>query len=248
MMSIFDKKRKKLHRSESIVFGREGNEIVKEAYNRLKDNILYFAVDGTKKVIQVESSIAGEGKTTTVSNLGVCLGLSGKKVVIIDLDFRKARTHRSFQIENVDGISDYMVGRVSKEEMIKQTKYENVSIINRGSEVTNASVILTSEKLKKLIEELKKDYDFILLDCPPVLLISDYIHISSLSDGVLFVVAYAQTKKKQVSEAISLMKNNNMNIIGAVYSFYDYKKSNNYNEYNYGYYNYYGYGDKNKKK
>ena len=247
-MSILSRKNRKLRRSESIIFGREGNAAVKEAYTRLKDNVLYFAVDGNKKVIQVESSTASEGKTTTVSNLAVCLGLSGKKVIVLDMDFRKARLHRSFEIENVDGISDYMVGKITKDEMIKKTKYENVSIINRGSEVTNASVILTSEKLQNLINELKEDYDFVILDCPPVLLVSDYIHISRLSDGVLFIVAYGQTKKKQVAEAIAQMRNNDMNIIGAVFSFYDYKKSNSYNEYNYGYYNYYGYGEKHKKK
>lgn len=245
-MSIFSRKNKKLRRSESIVFGREGNEPIKEAYVRLKDNILCFAVDG-KKVIQVESSTASEGKTTVVSNLSVCLGASGKKVIVLDMDFRKARLHRSFELENKDGIIDYMVGKVTKDQMIKKTKYENVSIINRGSEVTNASVILTSGKLQKLVDELKEEYDFVILDCPPVLLISDYIHISRLADGVLFVVAYGQTKKKQVAEAIHQMTNNNMNIIGAVFSFYDYKKSNSYSEYNYGYYNYYGYGEKKKK-
>lgn len=248
MISIFAKKHKRLHRSEAIVFGREGNAPAKEAYNRLKDNILYFAVDGNKKVIQVESSNASEGKTTTICNLAVCLGMSGKKVVLVDLDFRKARVHRSFQVENVDGISDYMVGKVTKDKMIKKTEYENVSIINRGSDVTNASVILTSEKFNTLIEELKQEFDFVLLDCPPVLLISDYIHVGRVSDGVLLVVAYAKTKKKQVAEAIRLMRNNNLNIIGAVFSFYDFKKSNSYNEYNYGYYNYYGYGEKKHKK
>ena len=197
-MSILSKKNRKLRRSESIIFGREGNTAIKEAYTRLKDNVLYFAVDGKKKVIQVESSTASEGKTTTVSNLAVCLGLSGKKVVVLDMDFRKARLHRSFEIENVDGISDYMVDKITKDEMIKKTKYENVSIINRGSEVTNASVILTSEKLQNLVDELKEEYDFIILDCPPVLLVSDYIHISRFADGVFFVVANGQTKMEKL--------------------------------------------------
>ena len=121
MISMFARKQKRLQRSEAIVFSREGNAPAKEAYNRLKDNILYFAVDGNKKVIQVESSNASEGKTTIICNLAVCLGMSGKKVVLVDLDFRKARVHRSFQVENVDGISDYMVGKVTKDKMIKKT-------------------------------------------------------------------------------------------------------------------------------
>ena len=240
------KKRHKLNREEAIVFNNEGFTGIKDQFIRLKDNILYFAADG-KKVIQVESSVASEAKTTTVSNLAVCLGSSGKKTVVIDFDFHKARLHRTFEVKNENGLAEYVAGKVTKEEMIKQTKYENVSIIPRGGEISNASIVLTSKKVKDLIEELKRDFDFILLDCPPVLLVSDYIHISQLSDGILFNVAYGVTKKRQVSEAISLLRQNNLNIIGAVYTFYDPKKSNNYSEYNYNYYHYYGYGEKTKK-
>lgn len=229
-------------RSETIVFGKPGNHIVKEAFIRLKDNILYSALDGKNKVIQVESAVAGEAKTTTIANLGVSLGEHGKKVCIIDLDFRKSKLHYLFKIENINGISDYMLDKISKQEMIKKTEYTNVDIINRGSEVSNAAVILTSEKMKKLIDELKKEYDFILLDCPPVLLISDYIHISSLSDCVLFVSAFGKTKRKQVNEALSLLKKNNIQIIGSVLTFYNPKKANSYSEYSY--YNNYNYNEK----
>ena len=235
-------KKNKIDRPETIVFGKPGNYVIKDEFTRLKDNILYFAVDGKCKVIQIESAIAGEAKTTTVSNLAVCLGENGKKVCLIDLDFRKARVHRLFNIENINGLADYMIDKVSKKEMIKKTEYENVDIINRGSEINNAAVILTSEKLKKLICELKEEYDFILLDCPPVLLISDFIHISNLSDGILFVTAYGRTKKKQVLDAISQIKKNNIPIIGATLTCFDPNKSSNYSEYKY--YNHYTYQEK----
>lgn len=243
-MGILQRKRK-LHRSEAIVMDRPGNSLIKEAYTRLKDNILYYTVDGDKKVIQMESTIQGESKTTTVCNLAVCLGQSGKKVCLVDFDFRKPRVHRVFEEENANGMVDYMVGKCDKSQLIKTTKYENVSIINRGSEITNPSVIFTSNKMKELFDELREQFDIILVDCPPVLLISDYIHIARLTDGVLFVIAYGKTKKKQVADAISQLRKNNIDIIGAAFTFYDPKKSNSYAEYSY--YNYYGYGDKKKK-
>ena len=239
-MSIF--KKKKLHRSEAIIFDKPGNHACKEAYTRLKDNILYYCVDGSKKVIQIESSVAGESKTTTVANLAVSLGSAEKKVCVVDLDFRKPRIHRLFHIENKNGMSDFMIDKCTKEELIKQTEYKNVSIINRGGEINNPSVILTSHKIEELFDDLRKEFDIVLVDCPPVLLISDYIHISRLTDGVLFVVAYGKTKKKQVTEAINLLKKNNLDIIGSVFTFFDPKKSNSYSEYTY--YNYYGYGEK----
>lgn len=238
-MNPFNNKTEFLDRSDAIIFGVEGNESLKESYIRLKDNILYYGIDGKKKVIQIESSIGDEAKTTTIANVAVALGLSGKKVCVIDLDFRKARLHRIFRGENINGITDYMVGRVTKEELYKKTSYENVTLVNRGSEIQNASIILTSDKMKHFFEELRNEFDFILIDCPPVLLISDYIHISQLSDGVLFLVAYGKTKKKQVTEAINQLRLNQVEIIGVAFTFYDPKKSNSY--YEYSSYKYYGY-------
>ncbi len=238
-MSLLNNKIDFLDRQDAIIFGSTGNESLKESYIRLKDNILYYGIDGKKKVIQIESSIGDEAKTTTVANVAVALGLSGKKVCVIDLDFRKARLHRIFRTENINGITDYMVGRISKEELHKKTSYENVTLINRGSEIQNSSIVLTSDKLKNFFQELRNEFDFILIDCPPVLLISDYIHISQLADGVLFVVAYGKTKKKQVAEAINQLRVNNVDIIGAAFTFYDPKRSNSY--YEYSSYKYYGY-------
>ncbi|MBP5407999.1 MAG: CpsD/CapB family tyrosine-protein kinase [Bacilli bacterium] len=232
---VFGKKTH-VNRSESIFYDKGINN-VKESIDRLKDNVLYYAIDGSKKVIQFESSISGEAKTTTTVNLAVALGESNKKVVVIDLDFRKPRVHRAFRLDNENGISDYLIDKIDKKALLKETDYKNVYVITRGSEVQNPTSILTSEKMANLIEELKQEFDFVLLDCPPVLMISDYIHISRLSDGVIFNMAYGKTKKAQVKEAISLLRKNNIPIIGSVFTFYDPKKANSYGDYQY--YNYY---------
>ena len=235
---ITSKKRKKLAREESIVFDKEGYGKSIEQYTRLKDNILCFAADG-KKVIQVESSVEQEGKTTTSANLAVALGVSGKKTVVIDFDFSRGCLHRLFMIENHNGINDYIMGKIGKEELIKSTSYENVDLITRGHSVKSSSIIFTSQKMLDLINDLKKEYDFIILDCPPIDLVSDYLHIARLSDGVLFVVAYGLTKKKYVSEAIASLRNNDINIIGSVFTYYDPKLSSTYYDYNSSYYYYY---------
>ena len=140
-----------------------------EDYNRLKDNLLYINADGNHKVIQVESSVMSEGKTTLVGNVAVSIGLTNKKVLIMDLDFRRPRVHRLFSFSKDNGISDYFLGKITKQELIKKTNYKNVDVITRGSPVYNSSLLLMSDKFKALIEELKKEYDFIFLDCAPVL-------------------------------------------------------------------------------
>lgn len=238
-MSLFSKHKNKRSRSEMIITKKDSS--VSEAYTRLKDNILYYNVDGNKKVIQIESSIPGEAKTSVIVNLGVCLGTNNKKVVLLDLDLRRPRIHRLFSIENKDGIADYMLGNIDKAKLIKKTDFTNVDIINRGSQVENSALILTSDKLKNLIEELKSEYDYVLLDCPPVLAVSDYMHIAKLSDGVIFNIAYGITKKNQVRESVSQLRKNNINIIGSIFTFYDPKRSNNYKDYSY-----YRYGYKSK--
>lgn len=238
LVSFFKIRRAKKHgrREESIVVSDKLTSI-NECYNMLKDNILCISDGNKNKVFQIESSVAGEGKTTLLCNLAVSLSFNKKKVLVLDLDFRKPRVHRPFLIENENGIIDYLSDRIDLDTCIKHTSYDGVDIINRGSKVYNSSIILTSEKFKVLMKQLRDMYDFILIDAPPVLQISDFIHISKVTDGVIFAVAYAQTKRGQVREAMSLLKQNNINVLGTVLTFVDNK-----DPYSYYYTYYYGYG------
>ncbi len=189
-----------------------------ESYYRLKDNIIYSFDSGKNKVFQFESAISGEGKSTVVANTAVALALSGKKVVVVDLDFRRPKVHRIFSVQNVQGIAEYMLGECEVSDIIKKTEY-GVDIVNRGKATHNASIIFTSDKFKELIETLKKEYDLVLFDCPPVLLISDYIHYSKLSDVVVFVACVGVTRRSQLKEAYELMKKHNDNFLGTVLTF-----------------------------
>ncbi len=220
---LFKKKTKKAG-SGKIIVGGKGENKSAEAYNRLRDNILYMNADGKVKVIQIESAVSGEGKTTVACNLAVSLGLIGNKVLVVDLDFHRPHTHRLFKVEKENGIAEYMLGNMSYDEVVKKTEYENVDIITRGGEIYNASVILVSEKFKKLISSVKGEYDYVILDCPPVLQVSDFIHITKISDGVLFLAHYASTTKAQVSDAVKELKTSGANILGTVFTMYDKKK------------------------
>lgn len=221
-MSLF-KKKSKTTGGAKIYLSTTGEGHNNEDYNRLKDNLLYLNADGKAKVIQIESSVMSEGKTTTISNLAVSLGMTNKKVLVVDLDFRRPKVHRVFSLSKDNGIAEYFLDNLKKEELIKKTEYKNVDVITRGAQVYNSSLLLVSDKFKELIKELREEYDFVLLDCAPVLQISDYIHISKVSDGVLFLVAYASTTRAQVSEAVKELKKNGANILGTVFTMYDKK-------------------------
>ncbi len=199
-----------------------------EGYNKLKDNILFMNADNTKKVIQVESSVKSEGKTTVICNLGVSLGLTDKKVVIVDLDFYRPKVHRVFEIEKEVGIAEYILGNASLKDIIKPSGRVNVDIITRGAEVQNSALVFVSDKFKNMINELREIYDYVLLDCAPVLQVSDYIHLSTLSDGVIFLVSHASTTRAQVKEAVEELKKNGAKILGTVFTMYDKKKDKSY--------------------
>jgi capsular exopolysaccharide synthesis family protein len=236
-MNLFKKNRNGAEVGK-IIIGEGCNSHQIEGYNRLKDNVLYMNADGKNKVIQVESAVSGEGKTTVLCNLAVSLGLTDKKVVVVDLDFHRPRTHRLLKVDKEIGIAEYILGNSDKASIIKKTEFKNVDSITRGAEIYNSSLVFVSDKFKKLITELREEYDYVLLDCSPVLQVSDYIHISKVSDGVLFLVAYASTTKSQVMEAVKELKKNDANILGTVFTKYDKKKDKNYDGisyYNYGY-------------
>lgn len=231
-MGLFKKKKNK-HAQQSRIIFTEGVRVKGvEGYNRLKDNLLYMNADGNTKVIQIESSSAKEGKTTVACNLAVSLGLTDKKVCLVDLDFRRPRVHRLFEISKDEGLAEYFLGSMTKEEIIKPTAYKNVDVITRGAEIYNSSLVLVSDKFKDLIAFLREKYDYVIVDCAPVLHVSDYIHISKVSDGIIFLVAYGVTTKVQVADAMKELKKNNAKLLGTVISMYNRKDG----DYNYYYY------------
>lgn len=240
------KARKKVRREDAIVVTNTLNS-ANECYNALKDNLLMTDIK-KNKVLQIESCVSGEGKTTLACNLAVSLSFNDFKVLVVDLDFRKPRVNKLFEVPNENGLVDYVSGKIEFNKLVKNTKYENVDVITRGSSIYNPSFLLSSEKFIELINKLRDMYDFIILDAPPVLQISDYTHISKVSDGVLFVVCYRQTRKGELVEATELLQKAEIPVLGAVmtrvdgkdpysyyYGGYGYKKYSNYYRYgNYG--------------
>ena len=116
-----------------------------------------------------------------------------------------------------------MLNECTKEELIKHTTY-GVDVINRGKATQNASIIFTSDKFKELIDDLREEYDVVLFDCPPILMVSDYIHISKLSDAVIYVVCAGVTLRNHLKEAIELLKRNNVKILGTVLTYKNLRK------------------------
>lgn len=189
--------------------------IASESFRTLKTNIQYSSPDKKYKVIVVTSANPGEGKTFVSSNLALTLAQGDKKVMLIDCDFRKPNIHRRFRLSNSIGLSEILVSEEVDPSAIKNYN-ENLDITTSGHMPPNPVEALASDKMCNFLEELKKDYDYVILDTPPVLFVSDAQVLSVKADGTILVAKINKTKKNEIKEAYLRLKSVNANVIGTV--------------------------------
>ncbi len=187
-----------------------------ESFQKVIINLDYANIDGKIKVIQFTSTLASEGKSTFVSNLSYLLSQKDKKVILLDLDLRKPKMQRVFNVPNKDGLTDYLAGKIKYEELIQHSNDFGFDFIVAGEKTTAVVNVLESTKMKELILKLREQYDYVLLDTPPVIAVSDALYVARNADGVVFIVAQNVAKKSLVKEAIQTLKSNNVHIIGTV--------------------------------
>ena len=214
--------------------------LASESFRRVKSSLEFINVDKHPRVIQVCSSVQGEGKTTTVLNVAATYVEDGKKVLVVDLDFRRPKLHRAFQVENKNGITDVLAGNLELKEAIKHGD-NGIDCLNRGSKVPFPTAMLGSDNLQKVFKELREQYDYILVDSPPLLAVSDATIISKVCDGCIFVISQSRTEKSAAKESVKVLKDNRIPILGCVFTGITERGSNYYSsKYKYYYQNYYG--------
>lgn len=184
-----------------------------EPYNKLISNIKFSNVDNPYKVVMFTSSVMDELKTTVCSNFAFTLAHNESKVLVIDLDTRKPRIHKTYSITKEKGIVEYLSGDIDKKTLIKKTE-QNVDIITVGKDVVNPITLLESSKLMSLIDELKTEYDYIAIDTPPLTACNDAAIVSKLVDAVVFNIAINQGKKKEIKSSLEQLKDARANVIG----------------------------------
>lgn len=210
------------------------NSYVTESLQKLIVNLEYANIDQKYKVIQFTSSMQAEGKTTLISNVAYLLAQRGKKVLMVDLDLRRPKINRIFSVINKLGLTDYLLGKIEKKDLIQHSE-DKVDFIISGEKTTSVVQVLQSQKLQDLFNELKQEYDYILLDTPPVIVVSDALLVNKVADGIIFVVAHGQGRKSMVKEAITSLTRNNVPIIGIAITQDRVNKGNRYG-YTYKYY------------
>jgi len=210
---------------------------ISEDYRTVRTSILLSHAESPPKSIVFTSALPKEGKTATVANMAVAFSQLDEKVLVVDADLRKPRLHRVFKVKNIGGLSGYLTGKVSIEDAVQKTNVENIWLIPSGPIPPNPAELLISDKMKGMIEELKRGYDVVMLDTPPMLAVVDGIIISSLGDSTVFIIQAGKTTRKPFLQAVENLKRAKAKVIGVLFNEVKAKGEGYYSPY-YHYYRY----------
>jgi capsular exopolysaccharide synthesis family protein len=209
---------------------------VAEAYRAFRTALLLSRAGGVKS-IAVTSSLPAEGKTSTALNLSVVLGQLGKRVVIVDADLHKPRMHEIFRVSNRIGLVSVLAENAAPTDALQQTSIPNVSVVTSGPNSPNPSALLSSDAMSKFLEFLTMNFDFVVIDTPPVSPVADAFLIGNIVDGVVLTVRGGRTPREHVLRTRDKLLRSNVEILGVLI--------NNLEEESVGsgrYYSYYGKG------
>ncbi|MDF2842330.1 MAG: hypothetical protein K0R00_756 [Herbinix sp.] len=189
---------------------------VHEAYNEFRANLRFTVYKNDCKKLIISSPVPEDGKSTTSSNIAISIAQTGAKVLLIDCDLRKGKIHNIFNLKSVPGLSDVLSGMASDDEVLLKTKYDNLRVIPLGVIPPNPTELLGSASMEELIKRMEKKFDYIIIDSPPVNVVSDVLSLVSLVDGIVIVVREGITSHPNISNALTKYKLAEANILGFV--------------------------------
>jgi len=224
--------------TSSLLVTSRPRSMVAEQIRSLRTNLQFVIPDDDQKVILFTSSISGEGKSFVSLNLGASLAMSGKKTIILELDLRKPKLHLGLTIDNAIGLSNYLIGKATISEIIKEIELqENYYIITSGPIPPNPAELLVNDRIAKLIEQLRKDFDYIIIDAPPAGLVTDAQILNTYADVTMFIIRHNYSMKSQIFSIDNFYRQKKLKNMNIIMNSIDIQSTYGYS-YGYGY----GYG------
>lgn len=223
---------------------KKPKSLIAEALRSIRTNLQFINNEPGSKIVAVTSTISGEGKTFFAMNLAGILAFSDKKVIVIDLDMRKPKIHLGFNVENLKGVSTILSGIDKVENCIQSSRVKNLDFITAGPVPPNPSELILKPSMDEMIAYLKENYDFVIVDNPPVGIVTDGMKSILMADYPIYVFKANYSKRVFIQNVNRLIADSNLlnmaivlNAVDKEYSSYGYDKG-----YAYGYYGGYGYG------
>lgn len=240
---IFNRKNKDKAEKWNVrsMFGPNLNFAATEAYKLLRTNLMFsFSDEDQCHVIGITSSVQSEGKSSTACNTAYALAEAGAKVLLLEADLRRPSIGSKLGLAKTPGVTNLLISKVDFQDVVQRCSLApKVDIITSGDLPPNPSELLGSARMGRLMEQLKQQYEYIIIDLPPVTVVSDAIAISKLLDGVVMVVRSTVSDRKLLAEALRQLNMVNIRILGFVYRDTDAGKKKYGYRYSKKYYKYY---------
>ena len=231
---------------QNIVIEKGRRSFIAEEFRKLRISLSFLGIDSSHKKILVTSSISGEGKSFIAANLAISLALTGKKVVLVDLDLNNPTQTKILNLAREDGITEFLTGEKNPEEIIRRVKdHENLFFISAGNLPENPSELLSNGKVKEMIDYLDNTFDMVVIDTSPLVLVTDGYILTGLCDATLYVVRHKYTPKMLIKR---IDENNHINPINNPAIVFNGVKMRGFFKNNYGYGYDYVYGSKERGK
>lgn len=228
----------------NLVTQNDPKNPAEEAYRVIRTGIQFAQAGKELQTIALTSCTPNEGKSTTIANLAVVLTQAGKSVLLIDCDMRNPTVHKNFNLSNKVGLSSCISMGTALSDAVQKTSIEGLYALTGGVIPPNPSELLGSEQMKNVLQRAKEQYDYVLIDTPPVMPVTDALIVSRFVDGMILVIASAEVKVEMARDVKNQLVNAGANILGVVLN----KVRSEHHGYGYGYYYYYGNdGEKHKK-
>ncbi|MFI7587879.1 CpsD/CapB family tyrosine-protein kinase [Spongisporangium articulatum] len=210
-----------------------------EAFRTLRTNLQFTNVDDPPRVIVVTSALPDEGKSTTSANIALTLALSGASVALVEADLRKPAMSKYLGVSSGAGLTNVLAGQYDLREVLVPYGQENLALLPSGPKPPNPSELLGSAHMSSLLETLSTHFDYVIIDAPPLLPVTDAAIVAAMADGALVVVRHGKTTREGLDRAVQSLKAVNAKLLGTVLNFAPRKKrGGGYDGYGYGY----GYG------
>ena len=215
-----------------------------EAYRVIRTSIQFAQAGKELQTIAITSCTPNEGKSMTIANLAIVLTQAGKSVLLIDCDMRNPTVHKNFNLSNKVGLSSCISMGTAVADAVQETGIEGLDALTAGVIPPNPSELLGSERMQNILQRAKEEYDYVLIDTPPVMPVTDSLVLGRMVDGLILVIDSGEIKVEMAREVKNQLFHAGANILGVVLN----KVRSEHHGYGYGYYYYYGHdGEKHKK-